>query len=80
MRTTLEAEFPFLIAGVASKSKASEALPMLSAVSSYPTTIIIDKKGKVRKIYTGFYGPSTGLYYTHYVEQTENFIEKLLAE
>lgn len=80
MKNTLKAEFPFLIAGVASKSKASESLPMLNAVTSYPTTIIIDKKGKVRKIYTGIYGPSTGLYYTHYVEQTETFVEKLLSE
>lgn len=80
MRTNLGANYEFLIAGTANKNDASKVLPMLSCICSYPTTIYIDKKGKVRKIYTGFYGPSTGLYYNHYTEQTENFIASLLME
>lgn len=80
MKGNLNANYEFLIAGTANKNDAAKVLPMLTCVCSYPTTIYIDKKGKVRKIYTGFYGPSTGLYYNHYTEQTENFIEALLKE
>ena len=47
---------------------------------SYPTSIFIDRSGKIRKIRTGFYGPGTGNYYTRYTEETTNFVTKLLAE
>jgi len=75
-----KAPYEFLIAGQSSVKNASAALPMLSKVMSFPTTIFIDKKGVVRKISTGFYGPSTGAYYTRYIEQTSAFIEKMLNE
>lgn len=39
---------------------------MLNDVLVYPTTIYIDKKGKVRRIHTGFNGSVTG--------DTENMI------
>ena len=75
-----KAPYEFLIAGQNGVKNASAALPMLNKVMSFPTTIFIDKKGVVRKISTGFYGPSTGAYYTRYIEQTSAFIEKMLAE
>ena len=53
---------------------------MLNHVMSYPTSIFIDRNGKIRKIRTGFYGPGTGAYYTKYIEDTNRFIEMLLAE
>ena len=73
-------EYDFLIAGKANKIAAAKSLPMLNHVMSYPTTIFIDRNGKIRKIRTGFYGPGTGDYYTRYTEQTNDFIAKLLAE
>ena len=73
-------EYDILIAGKASKIDAAKALPMLNHIMSYPTTIFIDRQGKIRKIRTGFYGPGTGEFYTRYIEQTNNFIAKLLAE
>ena len=80
LRSSLNVDFSFLIAGIASGESVLKTLPSLTKFFSYPTTIFLDKKGIVRKIYTGFYGPSTGLYYNHYTEQTENFIEKLMME
>jgi peroxiredoxin len=80
LKSNLNADFTFLIAGMAGNGAVTKSLPSLSGFFSYPTTIFIDKKGVVRKIYTGFYGPSTGLYYNHYTEQTQNFIEKLMME
>ena len=43
-----------------------KSLPMLADYKGFPTTIIIDKKGDVRKIHTGFSGPGTGKYYTEF--------------
>ncbi|MCC6691208.1 MAG: TlpA family protein disulfide reductase [Bacteroidia bacterium] len=70
-----------LIAATSSDNKkASETLPMLNKIMSFPTTIFIDKKGNVRKIYTGFSGPATGSYYEKYVDDINAFVGKLLKE
>jgi peroxiredoxin len=74
------AEYTFLIAGTSSKVEASEKLPMLNAVLAFPTTIFIDKNGKVRKIHTGFNGPATGKLYDKFTEEFDRFILKLVAE
>lgn len=73
-------EYPVLLAqtGSSSKSKAQEKLPMLNHVLSYPTTIFIDKTGKVRKIHTGFNGPATGEKFTAFKKEFESFVGGLL--
>jgi hypothetical protein len=47
---------------------------------SFPTLILVDKKGVVRKIHTGFYGPGTGDYYARHTSKISKFLEQLLAE
>ena len=76
----LDIQYPMLIAGKASKTEAAEKLPMLNHVLSFPTSIFIDKKGKVRKIHTGFNGPGTGKYFDEFVETYEALIEEMLGE
>lgn len=66
--------------GSASKIKANEKLPMLNHVLSYPTTIFIDKKGKVRNIHTGFNGPATGDMYNQFKTEFDKLIHELLNE
>lgn len=73
-------QYPFYLAGPLSKKSAGEAFPMLNEIISFPTTVFIDRKGNVRKIHTGFYGPGTGDYYTRYVEHTDEFVRALLME
>lgn len=46
--------------GTDNKEKVQEKLSALNHILSYPTTIFIDKKGEVRRIYTGFNGQATG--------------------
>lgn len=79
VKNRFDVKYEFLITEKGA-GQASEALPMLNKVMAFPTTIYIDKKGNVRKIYTGFYGPATGDNYKKYVEETTGFVEKLLAE
>lgn len=69
-----------LIGGASNKTDAHALLPQLSGVTAFPTTLIIDKKGKVRHIHTGFYGPGTGEYHTRYGNRLINQINELLAE
>lgn len=74
--------YPILLAqtGTTSKEKAQEKLPMLNHVLSYPTTVFIDKKGKVRKIHTGFNGPATGDKFTEFKDDFTAFVGALLEE
>ena len=67
--------YPILLAqyGTDDKQKAQEKLPMLNQVLSYPTTIFIDKTGKVRKIHTGFNGPATGEKYVAFKKEFRSF-------
>lgn len=82
LKDALGINYPILIAqtGTTSKKEAAEKLPMLNHVLSYPTTIFIDKKGKVRKIHTGFNGPATGEKYTQFTTEFESFVAELTAE
>ncbi len=74
--------YPVLLAqyGGTNKKLAQEKLPMLNHVLSYPTSIIIDKTGKVRKIHTGFNGPATGEKYIEFKNEFDSFINVLLNE
>ena len=82
LKSKINIEYPILLAqyGTSSKTKANEKLPMLNHVLSYPTSIFIDKKGKVRKIHTGFNGPATGEKYIEFKAEFEDFVADLLNE
>ncbi|CAL2103205.1 Redoxin [Tenacibaculum sp. 190130A14a] len=74
--------YPVLLAqyGGSNKKEAAKKLPMLNHILSYPTTVFIDKKGKVRKIHTGFNGPATGQKYIDFKKEFEDFVKQLSEE
>lgn len=72
--------YTLLFAGSTDQAKRDKTLPMLSSIISFPTTIIIDKKGRVRNINTGFSGPATGIYFEKWKSDFTGLIEKLLTE
>ncbi|GAA4332428.1 hypothetical protein GCM10023149_38710 [Mucilaginibacter gynuensis] len=73
--------YPILVTGYTSdKKETAKSLPALSKVVGFPTTIIIDKNGEVRKIHTGFNGPATGAHYTEFISEFEKLTDDLLAE
>lgn len=79
-RDNLDVRYDIVYAGRANKEEASVKLPFLDHVMSYPTCIFIDRKGMVRRIRTGFYGPGTGPHYANYERNLRSFLEQLLAE
>ncbi|MDX1650873.1 MAG: TlpA disulfide reductase family protein [Brumimicrobium sp.] len=72
--------YPILIGGQASKDEASKDFPMLNSISSFPTSVLINRKGEIVKIHTGFNGPGTDEVYQQYVRETQTLLEKLLNE
>jgi hypothetical protein len=48
--------------------------------ASTPTTIFIDKKGRVVRIHTGYTGPATGSYYKEFVKEFNEEIDSLVKE
>jgi thiol-disulfide isomerase/thioredoxin len=80
MKQRLGVAYPVLFAGSNDKAAASASLPMLNQVLAFPTTILIDRAGRVRRIHTGFAGPGTGKYYLEWVEEFDRLVAKLLKE
>ena len=72
--------YTVLLGGKKSADEALLVFSSLSKIMSFPTTIIIDKKGNVRRIHTGFSGPGTGQEYINYKIATEKLLDEISNE
>lgn len=72
--------YPFYYGGKSGRSDALQTLPFLKEVNSFPTSIFIDKKGNIRRVYTGFYGPGTGKEYTRHCTAVSALVDSLILE
>ncbi|MGN6508788.1 MAG: TlpA disulfide reductase family protein [Chitinophaga sp.] len=72
--------YPVLITGVtpSDPKKAEKTLPQLTALKGFPTTIFLDKSGKVKKVHTGFNGPGTGEHYETFKKEFNQLMDGLL--
>ncbi|MEE9126328.1 MAG: TlpA disulfide reductase family protein, partial [Planctomycetota bacterium] len=73
-------DYPILIAGISNKAQAQKAFPALDQVLAYPTTIFLDRRGKVRAVHTGFSGPATGAEHRRLRQRFQEIIEELLGD
>jgi peroxiredoxin len=75
-------QYPILVTGVTvlDSLKTEKTLPQLQSIEAFPTSIFIDKKGNVRKIFTGYSGPATGDHFTAFKEEFNDLVDGLLAE
>ncbi|HQS04720.1 MAG TPA: TlpA disulfide reductase family protein [Daejeonella sp.] len=81
LRDRFDVPYDMLITGYTNdKTEVAQSLPMLKSFVAFPTLIILDKKGKVRKIHTGFSGPGTGIHYANFKKEFEETIDNLLLE
>jgi thiol-disulfide isomerase/thioredoxin len=78
LKERLKIDYDILITGQTGRDKASEAFQTLNKISSFPTTIFLNKQHEVIKIHTGFSGPATGKEYEAFKEKTEGLIKNLL--
>lgn len=78
LKQRLKIDYTLLVGGQANKSLASQQFSMLNEVISFPTAIVLNRKGEVVKIHTGFNGPGTGDVYTNFVSEMDNLLKTLL--
>jgi len=69
-----------VVGGVADKQVVANSLPSLNTFLAFPTTIIIDKKGGVARIHTGYTGPATGAYYQEFLKEFNEEIDGLVKQ
>lgn len=70
--------WPILLAGSSDKKAASQALPMLSEILSFPTLLLVNQNNQIVDIHTGFNGPATSVYAQFKSDFTEK-VNSLLA-
>jgi len=78
LRSKYGAQYEFLITGLSGAVNAQKSLPFLSSVSAFPTTLYLNKKHEIEKIYTGYSGPATGAAYIKMKESVENLLNELI--
>jgi peroxiredoxin len=72
--------YPVLIAGSVTDGNVLEKLPQLEGFHGYPSMFVIDRKGVVRAVHTGFSGPATGEHYEEQNRELTALVDKLLDE
>jgi thiol-disulfide isomerase/thioredoxin len=73
-------EWPVLIAGVSDQDAVVKKLPQLDRFVAYPTSLFVDRQGKVRRIHTGFSGPATGRHHEEWRQEFTTLVNELLDE
>jgi len=68
--------FPLLLAGTTDEGQIAKTLPQLIHFGAFPTTIFLDRSGRVRAIHASFAGPSTGEKY----QEVQQHMDQLTRE
>jgi thiol-disulfide isomerase/thioredoxin len=80
MKNRLKIEYEVLVTAQTGKEKAGEAIKGVNAITSFPTTVFLNRKHHVERIHSGFSGPATGAEYDKFIQETETLVDKLLTE
>lgn len=70
--------YDFGFGGDISEENRRNALPFLKRIAAFPTTIFVDRNGKIYKVHTGYSGPATGKFYEDFVKEFEAIVAELL--
>lgn len=79
-KSYFDIQYDIVFGGIADKKVATEKLQGLNYMAAFPTTLLIDRKGEVREIYTGYTGEVTGQYFKDYVTKFNHVLDELIAE
>lgn len=80
MRDKYDIQYVQVFGGLADKQAVATSLPSLNTFLAFPTTIVIDRKGRVAEIHTGYSGPATGPYYQEFLKEFNAEIDRLLTQ
>ncbi len=80
LKDFFDIKYDIVFGGIADKKVATQKLAGLNYMAAFPTTIVLDRKGEVREIYTGYTGTITGDYYKEYVAKFNKLLDELIAE
>ncbi len=72
--------FPLLLAGTTDPGQIAKTLPQLVGFGAYPTSIFIDRDGRVKAILAGFSGPSTGEKYQEVQQRMDELVREIVAK
>ena len=78
-KSRFEVPYPVLYGGYYDKAEASQKIPQISQILSYPTLLFVDKNNLIRHIHTGFAGPATDEYKI-FNREFKKIINELSAE
>lgn len=70
--------YPVLYAGAIRDVK--DKLPQITNFGAYPTTVFLDRDGRVARVHAGFASAATGEAHTALQHDVEDLVERLLAE
>jgi len=73
-------EFPMLVAGTNDVTEVAARLPQLVNFAVFPTTIILGRDGRVRRVHAGFASAATGSAHVQLKKEKRDLIERLLQE
>ncbi len=65
---------------VSDSLRTEKTLPQLTQIKSFPSTIFLDKKGRVAKLHAGFEGPGTGEHYEALKKEFSETVDRLLKQ
>ncbi len=78
MRDRYDIQYTQVFGGIADKQGVAASLPSLNTFLAFPTTIVIDRRGRVARIHTGYSGPATGPYYQEFLKEFNAEIDALV--
>jgi len=79
-KNRLSLTYPVFLGGEATVEEASRIFHQLNGVFSFPTTLFLDKKGRIIEVHSGFDGPATGVHYEALKQKTEGLLLNLMLE
>lgn len=82
LQTRFNVQYAMLITGVSAgdPQRTEKTLPQLTALTAFPTTIILNRKGIVNNVHTSFYGPGAGDHHLKFKTDFEKSINNLLNQ
>jgi thiol-disulfide isomerase/thioredoxin len=73
-------QFPILVPGTNRDNDPAKKLPQLVNFAVYPTTIVLGRDGRVRRVHAGFASAATGEEHLQLEREERELIERLLKE